>query len=147
MTTETKSSACSDTARLESELVVARRRLAEAEAYIILRGGQTDRAFRRIYDALGYKGALAGVDLEDECGPGGHTGKALAERAAELVAKAEGPIIARPIAEYHEDMGNMLWHCFPIDEPPYCGMPHDSDWPGYHTHFTPLPDCNRIVPK
>jgi len=47
--------------------------------------------------------------------------------------------VARPGEEYHEDMGNMLWWRFPIDEPPYAGMPGDCDWPGYHTHFTPIP--------
>lgn len=45
---------------------------------------------------------------------------------------------ARPLDEYHEDMGNVLWWTFPIEEPPYSGSPLDSDWPGYHTHFTPL---------
>lgn len=88
----------------------------------------------------------------------------------------------RPIAEYHEDMGTVLWWKFPIEEPPYVGGPNDlgfeviiqpqitlhiatgeyegahggddpsSDdltskphkfhvggWPGYHTHFTPIP--------
>jgi len=65
---------------------------------------------------------------------------------------------ARPISEYHEDMGNVLWWKFPIDEPPYVGSPLDlgftvevelrthanssktalmvGGWPGYHTHFT-----------
>lgn len=67
----------------------------------------------------------------------------------------------RPISEYHEDMGPVLWWKFPIDEPPYVGTPMDlghtvevsvqavgvdkmmranvGAWPGYHTHFTPLP--------
>jgi hypothetical protein len=76
----------------------------------------------------------------------------------------------RPIAEYHEDMGPMLWWKFPITEPPYVGSPNDrgftvhiktkiatscrfmegprpsarhcfdvGGWPGYHTHFTPIP--------
>lgn len=69
----------------------------------------------------------------------------------------------RPIEEYHEDMGTVLWWKFPIVEAPYVGTPNDfgytvevrlasSDdpsaqlltrhvggWPGYHTHFTPLP--------
>ncbi len=71
------------------------------------------------------------------------------------------PTHARPISEYHEDMGNVLWWKFPINEPPYCGTPLDcgravevtlsahrvdkmmraniGGWPGYHTHFTPLP--------
>lgn len=65
---------------------------------------------------------------------------------------------ARPISEYHEDMGDVLWWKFPIDEPPYLGSPNDlgysvpvkissrnddvetlicvGGWPGYHTHFT-----------
>lgn len=49
---------------------------------------------------------------------------------------------ARPLADYHEDMGDVLWWIFPIEEPPYCGSPLDAAWPGYHTHWTPL-----IVPE
>lgn len=64
---------------------------------------------------------------------------------------------ARPLAEYHEDMGDVLWWAFPIDEPPYLGSPLDlgqtvevafgvdkimrfnvGGWPGTHTHFTPI---------
>lgn len=45
----------------------------------------------------------------------------------------------RPEHEWHEDMGPQLWWFFPIVEPPYCGCPLSSDWPGYHTHFTPIP--------
>ncbi|MEM1046447.1 MAG: hypothetical protein AAGL24_09860 [Pseudomonadota bacterium] len=65
----------------------------------------------------------------------------------------------RPIEDYHEDMGNVLWWRFPIDEPPYVGSPRDlgqtveirtscdpqtvrhihvGGWPGYHTHFTEI---------
>jgi hypothetical protein len=32
---------------------------------------------------------------------------------------------ARPISEYHEDMGPVLWWRFPIEEPPYVGTPKD----------------------
>lgn len=46
--------------------------------------------------------------------------------------------VARPASEYHEDMGDVLWWKFPVEEPPYCGSPLDVNWPGYHTHFTPL---------
>lgn len=45
---------------------------------------------------------------------------------------------ARPIDEWHEDIGPVLWWTFPIEEPPYCGTPMDGDWPGYHTHWTPF---------
>ncbi|NQX57525.1 hypothetical protein [Paenibacillus qinlingensis] len=37
------------------------------------------------------------------------------------------------IDEWHEDKGDVLWWSFPIQEPPYCGSPLDSDWPDYHT--------------
>jgi len=68
---------------------------------------------------------------------------------------------ARPLSEYHEEMGPVLWWTFPITEPPYVGSPldagtpveitirdsvrnytytqHFGGWPGYHTHWTPLP--------
>lgn len=67
---------------------------------------------------------------------------------------------ARPLSEWHEDMGDVLWWRFPIVEPPYVGTPLDigrtievnarsfrvdktmlvniGGWPGYHTHWTPI---------
>ncbi len=51
----------------------------------------------------------------------------------------------RPAAEWHEDKGPSLWWILPIAEPPYCGTPGDSDWPGYHTHWSPLPKCEMLV--
>jgi hypothetical protein len=80
------------------------------------------------------------------------------------------PERARPLAEWHVDMGPVLWWRFPVDEPPYVGTPLDrghcltlteqrpaphvdprgaarrhvsicfvGGWPGYHTHWTPMP--------
>lgn len=72
------------------------------------------------------------------------------------------PVKARPLDEWHEDMGPVLWWSFPVDEPPYCGTPNDigqtvevhahtvhgnvkmmrfqvGGWPDYCTHWTPLP--------
>lgn len=71
------------------------------------------------------------------------------------------PEKARPLSEWHEDMGPVLWWEFPINEPPYCGTPHDlgqtvemtaraygidklmrftvGGWPDNKTHWTPLP--------
>jgi hypothetical protein len=46
---------------------------------------------------------------------------------------------AQPLDVWHEDVGPVLWWRFPIDEPPWVGGPNDSNWPGYHTHWTPLP--------
>ncbi|OPZ09991.1 MAG: hypothetical protein BWZ07_02904 [Alphaproteobacteria bacterium ADurb.BinA280] len=45
---------------------------------------------------------------------------------------------ARPLADWHEAVGVVLWWRCPVDEPPYCGSPLDDEWPGYHTHWTPL---------
>jgi len=45
---------------------------------------------------------------------------------------------ARPAEDWHEDYGEVLWWAFPIEEPPYCGSPLCSTWPGYHTHWTPI---------
>lgn len=51
----------------------------------------------------------------------------------------------RPTAEYHEDMGPVLWWRLPIVEPPWVGTPNDiGGWPDYHTHWTPLPQV--VVP-
>jgi len=57
----------------------------------------------------------------------------------ELIAAYDAAAKARPLAEWHENMGDVLWWRFPIDEPPLVSSPISSDWPGYHTHFTMLP--------
>lgn len=44
----------------------------------------------------------------------------------------------RPLEEWHEDYGDVLWWELHVAEPPYCGNPLCSDWPGYHTHRTPI---------
>lgn len=57
-----------------------------------------------------------------------------------LLAKLEEMREARPLAEWHEDANPFaLWWALPIDEPPYVGNPNCDDWPGYHTHWTPIP--------
>jgi hypothetical protein len=45
---------------------------------------------------------------------------------------------ARPLEEWGEDYGDVLWWKFPIEEPPYVGSPLDMEWPAYHTHWTPI---------
>jgi hypothetical protein len=79
---------------------------------------------------------------------------------------------ARPIEEWNEEMGNVLWWRFPVEEPPYVGTPNDlghevviavgyphedvktythnvGGWPGYHTHFTPIevPEEPKAIEK
>ena len=70
----------------------------------------------------------------------------------------------RPLEEWHEGIGDVLWWRFPVSEPPYVGSPLDlghtvesvtryiekcevvekverhqvGGWPGYHTHFTEI---------
>ncbi len=53
----------------------------------------------------------------------------------------------RQLEDWHEDDGPALWWRFPVDEPPYCGHPNCDDWPGYHTHWTPLvvPDAPAVA--
>lgn len=54
------------------------------------------------------------------------------------VLKAWAAQTPRPLSEYHEDHGAVLWWKFPVEEAPWCGTPLDSNWPGDHTHWTPL---------
>jgi hypothetical protein len=46
---------------------------------------------------------------------------------------------AKPLEEWGEDYGDVLWWKFPIEEPPYVGSPLDANWPAYHTHWTTIP--------
>ena len=71
--------------------------------------------------------------------------KAEKERCEELKKHAEkflSHVMAlkqpRPLDEWNEDYGDVLWWKFPIEEPPYVGSPLDEKWPGYHTHWTLL---------
>lgn len=83
--------------------------------------------------------------------------------------KANNAPRPRPLSEWSEERGAVLWWRFPIDEPPYVGTPNDcgqtvemrhyvggagevkttrtdvGGWPGYHTHWTPiaLPDAPK----
>lgn len=56
----------------------------------------------------------------------------------DLCLSAVDRVILRPLAAWDHADGAVLWWKLPIEEPPYCGTPGDSDWPGYHTHWTPL---------
>ena len=52
----------------------------------------------------------------------------------------------RPLADWHEDMGDCLWWRFSVEEAPYVGCPRCSDWPGYHTHWTAIIVPNEPLP-
>lgn len=80
--------------------------------------------------------------------------------------------IARPFEEWREELGDVVWWYFrdgKVQEAPYIGHPNDlghtievevrigdyaaevavhrhqvGGWPGYHTHWTPLPPVPRL---
>ena len=72
--------------------------------------------------------------------------------AAALNALARGEavvrpkLVLRPLAEWHEDFGPVLWWILPLQEPPHVGDPNDDDWPGYHTHWTPIECPEQPLP-
>lgn len=45
---------------------------------------------------------------------------------------------------WNEDVGDVLWWNFPVEEPPYCGTPLDEHFPKYKTHFTTIDMPNEI---
>jgi hypothetical protein len=55
-----------------------------------------------------------------------------------LLMQAVAATQARPLSDWHEDIGPVLWWTFPVQESPWSGQPLDDDWPHYHTHWTPL---------
>lgn len=67
------------------------------------------------------------IDPDDDC-LAHHPDRLLLERAQTL----------KTADEWHEDHGPALWWTLPIAEPPYVGSPLDTDWPGHHTHWTPI---------
>ena len=71
--------------------------------------------------------------------------KGLPAAEARLAQAEGGPTVteARPLDEWHEDYGDAVWWTWQdgqwLGEPSYIGGPNDSDWPGYHTHWSPHP--------
>jgi hypothetical protein len=80
--------------------------------------------------------------------------------ACAVILEAEKPLVARPLADWHDDDGPVLWWRFPVDGPPWIGTPLDDEWPvlrerhgerayavvravdpglpPYYTHWTPI---------
>lgn len=77
-----------------------------------------------------------------EFSPSSKNGQLMVAVCAEVLTKlnawsaASQPSPARPLSEWHEDDGPVLWWVLPVTEPPYCGTPIDAEWPHYHTHWT-----------
>lgn len=51
---------------------------------------------------------------------------------------------ARLAEHWNEDVGDVLWWDFPVEEPPYCGTPLDEHFPKYKTHFSMIDMPNEI---
>lgn len=64
---------------------------------------------------------------------------ALTELQIRRAAQPPAPEHARPLSEWSEAQGPVVWWAPPVREPSYIGQPGDSDWPGYHTYWTPHP--------
>lgn len=68
---------------------------------------------------------------------------AFAALLAEGDAKPASVPDARPLDDWHEDLGDCVWWAWHKGEwrgePAHIGSPLDSDWPGYHTHWIPHP--------
>ena len=59
-----------------------------------------------------------------------------------LVKRGHKNPVVRAVSQYGDGKGGVWWlwngHGWAGDSP-WCGTPLDSDWPGYHTHWTPAP--------
>lgn len=65
--------------------------------------------------------------------------------AVKRLGELEDSLEPKPIEDWHEDIGDVLWWRFPVEEAPYCGTPLDSDWINdYYTHWTPI--ANPVQP-
>lgn len=63
----------------------------------------------------------------------------------EQIDEPQGEKVEAHLAEHwNEDIGNVLWWNFPVEEPPYCGTPLDEHFPKYKTHFTTIDMPNEI---
>ena len=67
------------------------------------------------------------------------------KRVAYLAKKAlkawntRAPIEVKPLAEWNEEYGEVVWWKFPVEEPAWIGSPIATDGPDYHTHWTAHP--------
>ena len=67
---------------------------------------------------------------------------------AALAAARDAAVMLRPVDDWHEDIGDVMWFRYPIEEPPMVTSPISSDWPGddYFSGWIPLPRAELIRP-
>lgn len=74
-----------------------------------------------------------------------------AAKVRELLEQLDEPqadkVEAHLAEHWNEDIGDVLWWNFPVEEPPYCGTPLDEHFPKYKTHFSMIDMPNEIEKK
>ncbi|MCU7356717.1 hypothetical protein N7O58_03350 [Enterococcus dispar] len=69
----------------------------------------------------------------------------IAINTLEQIDEPQAEKVEAHLAEHwHEDIGDVLWWNFPVEEPPYCGTPLDEHFPKYKTHFSVIDMPNEI---
>jgi hypothetical protein len=92
--------------------------------------------------------------------PTGLNGPTPEQMINDLYSIIERQHTLRPAAQWHDDVGTVLWWHLPIQEPPYVGAGagmNESDRygeatscrrlqeDGWLTHWSPLPICDKLV--
>ncbi|BDP64218.1 hypothetical protein [Enterococcus faecium] len=70
--------------------------------------------------------------------------KEILEDLKQLDEPQDEKVEAHLAEHWNEDIGNVLWWNFPVEEPPYCGTPLDERFPEHKTHFTTIDMPNEI---
>lgn len=74
-----------------------------------------------------------------------YTGIMIAKTYVDRLDEPQTEKVEAHLAEHwNEDIGDVLWWDFPVEEPPYCGTPLDEHFPNYKTHFTTIDMPNEI---
>jgi len=114
-------------------------------------GGLEDEALGKLVrEKWGQHGAGAGASwrrvvmgcevlIDSACDPAADTLEFKPD-IVKAVEEQDKVTTLRPVDDWHDDVGDVLWW-YP-GEPPYCGSPLDTDWPGYHEYFTLLPEVD-----
>lgn len=107
-----------------------------------LRAAVSNRADNLRVDSGTMTAIVAALRLRDEAVARAATAEAEVRERLDAQTKMHRPL---PLDDWHEDLGDVLWHRFPIEEAPYCGTPTDSMFPQGAMHWTPLPNCQWIM--
>lgn len=110
-------------------------RIGGEHSALVRRVAELERENRRLSDVARHECRRALLALESM----GTLADSLAKAEETAALAREAYQVPLPLDDWHEDIGPVLWWFFPVQEAPWCGTPECSDWPGYHTHWTPLP--------